>query len=485
MDSASKINLIDTPEKNTSRTKVFFFTFGKVLFYILIILAILISTFSYQVIFSEKGISPSLKKFSFFSQLSHLTASGEKVLKGEHNDRINILFLGMGGIGHDGPFLTDTIILASFKPSNKKVAMISIPRDLSVYIPDQGWRKINHINSFGELKNRGYGGEFARQIISDILEVPIHYYVRADFEGFKKLIDDLGGLKIYVEKSFIDYEYPAENFKFQTVNFEKGWQVMDGDTALKFARSRHGTNGEGSDFARAARQQKILVVLKDKIFSFGTLLNPKNVVSILDAFQENIKTDLEVWEMIRLAQMGKKISSQEITHHVLDTSPGGLLESTNYEGAYILQPKAGDFSEIQNLAQNIFEYEKKAQTENKVEEKNESQEKNKAQEGKSAVVILNGTTYNGLAAQNSAKLSKKGFIVNKIANADTQNYKRTIIYDLSQEKTNGLDYLETKYSALVSTDEPDWWQKQNFNYPTDFIIILGQDAIPGNQETGN
>ncbi len=464
MTPLPKINLIEEPKEKTSKIRRFFLAFGKFIIYILIVLAILISTFSYQIIFSEESLSPSLEKFSFFQQLRHLTASTEKVLKGEHSDRINILLLGMGGLGHEGPYLTDTIIAASFRPSDKKTALLSIPRDLSVYIPKYEWRKINHANSFGELENPGHGGELASQVVSDVLNIPVYYYVRVDFNGFQQLIDDLGGLKIYVERSFIDYEYPAENFEFQTVSFKKGWQVMDGNVALKFARSRHGTNGEGSDFARAARQQKILIALKNKIFSFTTLINPKNVVSILNAFQKNIKTNLEVWEMIRFAKMAKSISSDQIIHKVLDTGKGGLLKVNSFEGAYLLEPITGDFNEIRNLAQNIFEYK---------EERKET----------ATLTILNGTEHNGLASLKANELIKKGYSINKTGNAYSQNYEKTIVYDLSQgQKPKTLDYLQKEFNAITTNSIPNWLENEenNFSYLTDFVVVLGNNAIPEN-----
>jgi LCP family protein required for cell wall assembly len=417
------------------------------------------------------------EKINFLGQIGRLVRSSDKKIKGEESGRINILLLGMGGEGHDGAYLTDTIILASIKPDGE-IAMLSIPRDLLVSIPGYGWRKINEANAFAELKEPGSGGEFASQIISQTFGVPIDYYVRIDFDGFKKLIDDLGGLGIYVENSFTDYSYPTPNFKYQTVSFEKGWQVMDGETALEFVRSRHGTNGESSDFARSRRQQKVLLALKEKILSLSTLINPQKIYKIISSYKENVKTNFEIWEVTRLAKLAKDVKNQEIIHKVLDDSPGSPLYAANVNGAYVLEPRAGDFSELQYIAKNIFDLKDQAPLpEAKIPSK---------------IEIQNGTKKTGLAANTTQTLEKLGYEIVKFGNAPKQDYEKTIIYDLTQgKKLDELAFLKEKLNADVSLSIPAWFlspfspsevtildktntlsQKNNI----DFLIILGKNA---------
>jgi len=215
------------------------------------------------------------EKIGFFEQIKHLLINPEKEIKGESDDRLNMLLIGIGGAGHPGSYLADTIIVASLKPSTKEVAFISIPRDLYVEIPDYGWRKINNAFAFGHGPDYPGGGEaLLKEIVEDVTGLPIHYYARLDFEGFRKAIDDVGGIDIYVENSFTDYEYPDYNYGYQTISFKKGWEHMSGERALQFVRSRHGTSGEGSDFARSKRQQKVLFAVKERIFSINTFINP-------------------------------------------------------------------------------------------------------------------------------------------------------------------------------------------------------------------
>jgi len=427
---------------------------SKLLYYPLIFLFIFFIVFSFQVVLSGEGIKETFEKINIFNY--GLSLSNDKPLKGEAEDRINILLLGMGGEGHPGPYLTDTIIIASIKPSTNQVAMISIPRDLSLPTPGYGWHKVNFANHFGELKESGKGSEFAAQVIENNFDLPIHYYARVDFSGFEKLIDELGGVKIYVDNSFADYQFPTDNFGMQTVRFEKGWEKMDGETALNFARSRHGNNGENSDFARSKRQQKVLQAVKDKALSFTTFLSYKKISALLDLYQDNIATNLKTWEIFRFFKMSKKIDTDNIINIVLDNGNDGPLYSTNINGAFLLLPKYMSFSQIQQIVKYTFD----------------PAEQKKAQEI-ITVEIQNGTKIEGLAYRTSLEIKKSGFKVLKITNAQAQDYEKTIIYDLTNgQKNDKLNEIKNLLNADISTDQPENLYTSS---GTDFLIILGQD----------
>jgi len=214
------------------------------------------------------------KKIGFLQTVRNFIFKSENVMTGQQEDRINILLLGIGGSGHDGPYLSDTNIILSIKPSTNQVAMISVPRDLAAKMGNYGFRKINNANAFGELEQSGNGGEYARKVFEDTFNISLPYYARVDFAAFKELIDAVGGINVDVQRSFVDTAYPGPNDSFQTISFEAGPQHMDGERALIFTRSRHGSNGEGSDFARAKRQQIMLAAFKKKLLSSETFLNP-------------------------------------------------------------------------------------------------------------------------------------------------------------------------------------------------------------------
>jgi len=358
LEKQEKPNLIKKEKKQRTHPTLRFW--GKIFIILAITLLVVGLSLSLKVISvissqREKGDS---ERISIFQQISHLISKQGEKIKGEEEDRINILLLGVGGYGHQGSLLTDTIILASIKPSTKQVAFISIPRDLAVEYPgNYYWRKINNAIAFGqEMEYPGGGEALAIDLAQQVTGQKIHYYGRVDFTGFKEIIDGVGGIKVNVEKSFTDYSYPTEDYGYQTISFSAGEQIMDGETALKYVRSRHGTNGEGSDFARAKRQQKVLMALKDKITSFSTLINAKKISEILNTLGNHTKTNMEIWEMLRVYRLIQGVNQSNIITAVLDNGPNGLLKNTTgLNGAYILVPRAEDFSEIHKLCKDIFE----------------------------------------------------------------------------------------------------------------------------------
>ncbi len=442
-------NLLDKKNKRKKRI------LPKLFFYPLIFFIIFILVFSFQIILSGDSLSESFEKINIFSTYG-LSLSKDKPLAGETDDRINVLLLGMGGSGHPGPYLTDTIIIISLKPSENKVAMISIPRDLSVPIPGYGWRKINNANHFGELKEPGKGGKFAAEVISETFDLPIHYYVRIDFSGFENLINELGGIKIHVDNDFADYKFPADNYAYQTVAFEQGWQKMDGQTALNYARSRHGTNGENSDFARSKRQQKVIQAVKEKALSFTTFLSYRKISAMLDLYQEHVTTNLKVWEIFKFAKLAKNIGQENINNIVLENGADGPLYSTNINGAYLLLPKDMSFYQLQQIVKYAFEPEKQIKAKEQVK-----------------VEIQNGTRIEGLAYRTSVYLKNKGYKVLKISNAHEQNFEKTVIFDFSQgQKSEALADLKSKLSANISPAIPDSLLSKS---GIDFLIILGQN----------
>ncbi|MBU0614384.1 LCP family protein [Patescibacteria group bacterium] len=421
--------------------------------------------------------------FSLFSSFKGLVSAKDKALTGEDDDKINFLLLGIGGDGHDGPELTDTIIFSSFKPSTNEIGMMSIPRDLIVPIPEYGYRKINSINAYGEIENAGQGAEFSSQIISEILDEEIHYYVKADFDGFEQLIDAIGGIDVYVENSFTDTSYPTEDDLVQTISFQSGWQHMNGETALMFSRSRHGTNGEGSDFARAKRQQNILLAVKDKILSPAILLSPGKLNKLASLFKDTVQTNMGIWEILRLAQYVPNIDTKNISLTVLDDSPESPLYSSNINGAYVLLPKEDDWSEIQALAHGIFSGEEASVQNNQPEEVARNIK----------IEIQNGTNVSGLAFDTSQMLAGTGFEVVQIGNADSKGYDKTIIYDLSQgEYADELAILKNFLEADVEMSASGWifadevvprelsvttpGEEHDPSEAVDFLVILGANA---------
>ncbi len=461
--------------QHTAKRSVYWWKISGALVGVIIVFVLLIG---YRILSAVNTAGNGNKKISVFAQLGHLVSNRDAELRGESSDRINVLLLGIGGEGHDGPLLTDTIMVASIKPSTRQVALLSIPRDLAVDIPRYGVRKINSANAFGKDLNYPGGGEqFALDIVSKTLGIPIHYYARIDFAGFKEVIDALGGITINVERGFTDSQYPTANFGYQTVRFSSGAQHMSGATALTFVRSRHGTNGEGSDFARSRRQQLVLEGLRDKALSLGTIINPVKIGNVLGSLGNHTRTNLEVWEMLRLGRLASGVSKDDIITNVLDSSvPAGFLKNvTGIDGAFLLMPKDGTFKAIQTFAKDLFLAQPLRQEDVRV-------------------VIRDETGRSGTAKAVGSSLESFGFPAPTIdtsarANADSVT---SIIDYTNGQKAHALrvlqDYLGVTAisSKTLSSDAPlpSYFRNSNVNAKAapspetvDFVVTLGKDML--------
>lgn len=384
--------------------------------------------------------------------LSLISGSPVQPLKGEANGRTNVLILGVGDKDHSGATLSDTIMLASYDTKSKNVALFSVPRDLYVQIPKNGYTKINAAHAYGEQnKYPGGGPALAKETIEKTFDLPIHYYIRIDFSGLADTVDALGGIEVDVENTFCDYNYPVERKgDTQKVCFTKGKQTMNGTKALQYSRSRHALGVEGSDFARSKRQQKVMIAIKDKAMTLGTFTNPKKMIELMDVLGEHVKTDFSVNELVRLYQISKELTSEIITKN-FDNSPNGyLVSSSSPTAGYILQPRTGNWMEIQGVVKNIFQ---------------ESGMRNE----KASIGIYNGTWNTGLAVRLAEEMNKTGYNVTKNGDADNKNYQKTVIYDYTNgQKPATIKALETKFK-VVSTKQPAGSEG------IDIKVIVGRD----------
>jgi len=264
----------------------------------------------------------------------------------------NILIVGIDTRTKLKTFNTDVIIVASYNHKTKDVVMISIPRDFCTKVnPSKtSYGKINSAYSIYEAKEKGSGLEGLKGIVEEITGMEIQYYTMINFNGFVELVDAVGGLYINVENSFTDYKYPAETgYGTQTISFKAGPQLMDGDTALKYARSRQSQqNGEGSDYARAKRQHKVIDAFIKKLLSTETLLNPNKVMSLLTSIQDNIKvSEFTIDDIQAGVNILKSLSSENSTSStysfVLDPTIGNysLISHQPSCGEYNIGPKEG------------------------------------------------------------------------------------------------------------------------------------------------
>lgn len=329
------------------------------------------------------------------------------------NGRVNVLLLGIAGGTHDGANLTDTIMAASYNLKTNQVNLISIPRDL--WLPALQ-SKANAVYQIGLSQNNGLG--LTKTVMGNILGIPINYALRIDFRGFVQAVDTVGGIDVMVDNTFDDYNYPIDgkeddlcgyqekemdfsddqakqlniesgkrkvfiapdgkiatdsaqedvgakyfSCRYEHIHFDQGLAHMDGTTALKFVRSRHGTRGEASDFARSKRQEKVLTAIRSKILSFETLSNPSKISQLLSTFGRSIDTDIAIKDVPEFYGLFRK--TDKIHSFVLDDSPksglpGGrtsLLVNpprSEYGGAYVLVSQDDDFFIIQGYVKKVL-----------------------------------------------------------------------------------------------------------------------------------
>lgn len=343
------------------------------------------------------------EEFRFILQGSGLRSDGNK---------INILLLGNAGGRHQGSDLTDTVMVASINQKTNQVYLISLPRDLWV---DSVKGKLNSVYEIGEsrqslsVSKRG-GLNYSKEVIGDILGESIHYVIRVDFSGFVKAVDLMQGIDVAVVNSFEDSLYPIEGrendlcgleekemefneeeakklniptgkrkvliskdgkiatdsaepdkgydyfpCRFERIKFSAGETHMDGSTALKFVRSRMGTNGEGSDFARSRRQQLVLEAFRSKVLSLETLSSPTKISELIKTFGKSVEVDIPVTDILKLYKLSKKIDK---THSfILATSKEPLLinpSPSDYGGSWVLVPKSGNFNDIHKYVDSVL-----------------------------------------------------------------------------------------------------------------------------------
>lgn len=425
--------------------------------------------FGYKIIAASNKITVSER--SILGQLKDLLFSSGQQLKGEKEDRINVLLLAIGGEGHSGENLADTIMILSIRPSDKSVALLSIPRDLYVQIPgEEYYSKINSVHAYGEARQKNGGPQLLRQKVEEITSLPIHYYGRVDFTAFKNIVDAIGGVDVHIEKSFFDY--------WHKISFPEGTEKMNGDRALAYVRARYVEGPEGGDFRRARRQQQVLVALRDKVFSVQTAFDFNKLNSILNSLSNNIRTDMQLWEMKRMFEIARSIEHEKVTSVVLTTGPNGVLvggtEVLSGVPAAVLRPRVGDYSEIQHIAQTIFTIDNGKDFPPTPDAVVSSPSPSPSSEpvAKPIVEIRNGTNITGLAKQASDELTAAGYEVVKIGNAANRNVTETTAFALNDSQTDNAKALAEVLHASADSGLPDG----EADSKAQVLVILGADA---------
>lgn len=277
----------------------------------------------------------------------------------KYNDHVNILFLGIAGADHEGPNLSDSIVVVSYDLKANHLTTISIPRDVwSEALQD----KINSAYAYGEAKKKGAGFILAKAEVETIIGQPIHYGAAINFDQFEELIDFLGGVEVNVENSFVDKKFPIsgkENdpcgekdpeykCRYKTVSFAKGAILMDGQTTLNFVRSRHAVGSEGTDFAREKRQQKTMEAIKNKLIFFVKKPNLDQYKKLYELMDKLVKRDINNQQLAIILKkiVLKKNFKQEKIVLSVDFFINPAFNLDRYNGLWVLTPINDDIGTV-------------------------------------------------------------------------------------------------------------------------------------------
>ncbi len=409
-------------------------------------------------------------------------------------ERINILLLGVDDRPWDpnwGPPRTDTMIVVTLDPKTMTAGAISLPRDLWVEVPGYGYRKINQAYQLGTTYGQGEdGARLAMQVVSNLLEIPIHHYVVVNFQSFIALIDAIHGVKIDVPQRMALDVYTPDG-KHHPYPLYPGRQVLDGELALAYARNR--SVGYNGDFGRMQRQQQVLEAvlerLKDpRILAELAIKAPRLVRELGDS----LKTDISIKDALRLARLAAEVPRQNIRYRVIDEHQAkATWVQEQQRPMYALLPNREAILAVRDEVFGSLNEPKATPVTSPTAPSPQasptaagspSPTPSQAVEGPPpgledalaeapTIQVLNGTQFAGLACRTKKLLQAWGFAQVSDGNAETLA-ERTLLLEYTA-KPHTLAFLQEVFGVApaqvqyVSSDAP----------PADIVVVLGRDWI--------
>ncbi len=393
-------------------------------------------------------------------------------IKQDKDGRTNVLIFGTSedDYGHDGAMLTDSIMVASYKHSTKKITMISVPRDLWVKLDKPcniGYKsRINAVYQCASDsgKNEEDGAEALKKKISEVLGIDIQYYAHVNFTVVEKMVDAVGGIEITIESNDRRGIYdPAFdkwcNHKCNFVKYKNGpTGTLDGKHALALAMVRNSHGGYGlpnSNFDREKNQQKIATAIIEKAISSEDLLTTNKINNVLDAVGNNLRTNVKTDEVQSaigiLRSLPKDFDFSKMRSVGFMSDGKNIVKNALISGQQVLVSVDG----VDNY-QTIHQY-------------IQSQLNPELSDEKAKIDVLNGSEIAGLASKFADKLKKRGINVKKIGNAEEKYDGKIMVYRLNK-KPFTEKVLKKEYGLKINTKIPEEYH----NYQSDYIIVLGQ-----------
>jgi LCP family protein required for cell wall assembly len=374
------------------------------------------------------------------------------------SNRVTVLLMGVDNRPKQTVSRTDSVMVITLNPADGTVGMFSLPRDLLVTVPGFGdVVKINMVHVLGEIRQYPGGGpELLKETVEDLLGYPVDYYVRMNFDGFRQVIDLIGGVDIEVPREIRDDLYPDENYGYDPLYIPAGEQHMDGALALKYARTRH----VDSDYGRADRQQQVILAVRDRIMQPGHLaaLLPR-LPGLAIAMANTVQTDMPVEKGIALARAVGEMEDRDPQRVVVDNSFGAV--SLDPKLGYILTP---DMAKLRAAADSIFA--------DQIAADGVDIERQVITDEAARLVVLNGTTQEGLGAQTAADLGTHGFAVSAVGNAAAADFTDTVIISHGDTKPQTLEALIQLFEIA-----PESVRSEPPSEEQDLTLIVGTDVL--------
>jgi len=369
-------------------------------------------------------------------------------------ETVNFLLIGSDK-RPGGSYRTDTMVVVVLWPRQAQVAMISIPRDLWIYIPNVGMQRINTAYQSGELYGYGGGGPgLLRDTIAYNLGIRIDHTAMVEFDGFRQIVDTLGGVDVPVACTFADWRLidpsydPYNENNWAVYTMQSGVTHMDGDTALWYARSRL----RSSDFDRGRRQQEVLRAIFGQALRTNTLTRIPQLYSDLS---QTIITDLGLGDILKLALYAPTLTNANIRSYYI--RPPYVSSWTTPAGAAVLLPDHVALEQLMRQATSLSTtaIERQAIT----------------------VELQNGTSIPGLDGLAANRLNYAGYATH-ISASDRQDYGNSVVIDATLDQDpNGQsalrDVLGLYSTSVVSAPDA--------NAGSAYRVIVGSDYEPSFQ----
>lgn len=384
----------------------------------------------------------------------------------EGTERVSILLLGIDQRCDEiGPTHTDSMMVVTIDPVTLSASVLSLPRDLWVEIPGFGLDRINQANYYGDVYEYPGGGPvLASETVESLLGIDIEYYVAVNFDAFVEMVDLIGGIEVDVSEDIDDPTYPDRCYGYDPFSIEAGLHQLDGEQALKYARTRATFGG---DVDRAGRQQDVIMAVRDKALQLDNI--PQLIAQapqLWQAFQENVRTNMSLDEVIQLGLLAQDIPREDINTAVIDYNY--VYNEVTPDGRAVLVPVRDDIRQlrdelfsppviptpvIENLPALMAEEEAK-------------------------VGVYNGTAVFFLAAETGEYLEQYGLNITEVDNADSSGYITSQIITYGEFPNTARYLTQLMHIPPLNISEgtiPDG----NF----DVLVIIGDDwRVPQDSE---